>query len=71
MRDTSKKVKPPEKKKPGRKPTGKDPIMGLRVPPGIRMRIEDFAAEKGVTLSKAILEVLERHLPKGKGKGDK
>lgn len=60
----SKKVKP-AKKKPGRKPTGKDPIMGLRVPPGIRRRVERLAKQEGLTLSKAILSVLEKHLPKG------
>jgi hypothetical protein len=60
----SKKVIPTEKKKPGRRPTGRDPLMALRVPPEIRGRIEEFAKQKGITLSKAILHVLEKHLPK-------
>jgi hypothetical protein len=59
-----KKVIPFQKKKPGRKPTGKDPLMALRVPPDIRARVEKLAAETGMTLSKAILSVLEKHLPK-------
>jgi hypothetical protein len=59
-----KKVIPSEKKKRGRKPTGKDPLMALRVPPDIRSRVEKLAAEKGMTLSKAILSVLDKHLPK-------
>jgi hypothetical protein len=65
MKTTSKKVIPRKKGKPGRKPTGKDPLMAMRVPPKIRVRVEKLAREKGVTLSKAILSVLEKHLPKG------
>jgi hypothetical protein len=53
----------------GRKPTGKDPLMAFRVPPAIRSRVEKLAKEKGVTLSKAILAVLDKHLPKN-GEGD-
>ena len=64
MGTASKKVQPRAKKKPGRKPTGKDPPMGLRVPVEIRVRIEKLARQKGVTLSKAILSVLDKHLPK-------
>ena len=67
MKDASKKVIPSKKKKSGRKPTGKDPLMALRVPPKVRKRVEKFAREKGLTLSKAILSVLERHLPKAEG----
>ncbi len=64
-----KKVIPSEKKKPGRKPTGKDPLMALRVPPEIRSRVEVLAKAEGLTLSKAILSVLEKHLPKKNGEG--
>lgn len=64
MKIASKKVKPTEKKKPGRKPTGKDPLMAFRAPPEIRERVEAYAAENNVTLSKAILAVLDKHLPK-------
>jgi hypothetical protein len=67
MKDASKKVIPRKKRRPGRKPTGKDPLMALRVPPKVRKRVEKLAREKGVTLSKAILSVLERHLPKAEG----
>jgi len=67
MTDATKKVIPREKKKPGRKPTGKDPLMALRVPPKVRRRVEKLATEKGITLSKAILSVLEKHLPKAEG----
>jgi len=63
-RVAGKKVIPKERKKPGRKPTGRDPLMALRVPPEIRARIEEYAAEKGVNLSKAILAVLDKHLPR-------
>lgn len=66
MSGTSKKVIP-GKKKPGRKPTGKDPLMALRVPPKLRKRVEKLAGEKGITLSKAIISVLEKHLPKAEG----
>ena len=41
--------------------------MGLRVPVEIRVRIEKLARQKGVTLSKAILSVLDKHLPKTDG----
>ena len=64
VKSARKKVIPTKKKKPGRKPTGKDPLMALRVPPEIRSRVERLAKEKGLTLSKAILAVLEKYLPK-------
>ena len=48
----------------GRPATGHDPLMAFRVPPEIRERIEGFAREKEISLSKAIVEVLEKHLPK-------
>ena len=62
MRTARKKVIPTEKKK--RAPKGRDPLMALRVPPRIRARIESYAAENGLTLSRAILAVLDKHLPK-------
>ena len=62
MKDATRKVIPGKKKKPDRK--GKDPLMALRVPPKVRKRVERLAREKGLTLSKAILSVLEKHLPK-------
>jgi len=61
----AKKVIPTEKKKPGRKPTGRDPLMAFRVPPRIRARIQKLAEQKGFSLSKAIVWVLDKHLPKG------
>jgi hypothetical protein len=42
------------KKKPGRKPTGRTTLMALRRPPKNRGRIEEFAKQKGIALSKAI-----------------
>lgn len=59
-----KKAIPKLEKKRGRPATGKDPVMSLRMPPEIRERAEDVADSKGITLSKAIIEVLAKHLPK-------
>jgi hypothetical protein len=56
-------------KKRGRPFTGednRDPVFSLRMPPKIRARAEALAKKDGVALSKAILQVLEEHLPKGK-----
>jgi hypothetical protein len=41
MNESRKKVVP--KKKPGRKPTGKDPMLALRAPPEFTARVEDWA----------------------------
>ena len=54
------------KRKPGRPATGKDPIFTMRMPPETRRRAELLALQKGLTLAKAILSVLDKHLPKGK-----
>ena len=51
----------------GRPSTGVTPIVGLRMPAKMRKRAEKLAKEKGVTLSKAILSVLEKYLPKAEG----
>jgi predicted HicB family RNase H-like nuclease len=54
-------------KKRGRPYTGednRDPVFSLRMPPEIRDRAEARAKKDGVALSKAILHVLEKHLPK-------
>jgi hypothetical protein len=48
----------------GRPATGVTPIVGLRMPPDMRSRMEKLAREDGVTLSKKILQVLAEHLPK-------
>jgi len=56
-------------KKRGRPFTGednRDPVFSLRMPPEIRKRAEALAKKDGVALSKAILQVLAEHLPKGK-----
>jgi hypothetical protein len=57
MRDTRKKVIP---KKRGRPATGKDPVMSLRMPLELRARVEAWAADRGLTVSKAICELLGR-----------
>jgi hypothetical protein len=54
-------------KKRGRPYTGednRDPVFSLRMPPAIRQRAEVLAKKDGIALSKAILDVLEKHLPK-------
>jgi predicted DNA-binding protein len=52
-------------KRRGRPATGRDPPFSMRIPPETRRRAEKLAKEKGVTLAKAILSVLDKHLPKG------
>ena len=64
MQESRKKGKTTKKR--GRPSLGgrQDPTsVTLRMPRETRERIEKFAAEKGVTLSKAILCVLDKHLP--------
>lgn len=53
------------RRKPGRPATGKDPVFTMRMPRTTRARAEKLAKDKGVTLAKAILSVLDRYLPKG------
>jgi hypothetical protein len=48
----------------GRPATGVTPIVGLRMPPEMREEMEKLAREDRVTLSKKILQVLAKHLPK-------
>jgi hypothetical protein len=61
MANARKKVIP---KKPGRKPTGKDPVMSLRMPPGLRREIEDWAKRQDdkPTLSKAVISLVRHGL---------
>jgi hypothetical protein len=54
-------------KKRGRPFTGednRDPVFSFRMPPQIRERAEAMAKKDGVALSKAILHVLEKYLPR-------
>ncbi len=38
---------------------GRDPVTSLRMPPEIRVRLEEFARQEGLTVSKAILRLVE------------
>jgi hypothetical protein len=56
-------------KKRGRPYTGednRDPVFSLRMPPEIRDRAQTFADRHGIALSTAILQLLEKYLPKKK-----
>jgi hypothetical protein len=56
-------------KKRGRPYTGgRDPIVSLRMPLEVRKETEALAEEEGLTLSKAILKVLEEGLAKRRSK---
>lgn len=54
---TSIAVKP--KKKRGRPATGKDPLLGVRVPPETTLRIDALAADEGITRSEAVRRLIE------------
>jgi hypothetical protein len=47
----------------GRPATGVTPMVGLRMPPEMRAQVEKLARKDGITLSKAILQIIEKHLP--------
>jgi hypothetical protein len=51
-------------KKRGRRTTGRDPMMTLRMPVGLRRTIERWAARKDVTRSEAIRALILRGLKK-------
>jgi hypothetical protein len=52
-----------KRKKPGPPPTGRTPILGVRLDPDIRSKIDEFATRKGYeTLSDAVRHLLERAL---------
>ena len=59
MTKLSKKVKP---KKRGRPATGKDPILGVRVPKALIVEIEDWSDSQGATRSEAVRLLLEMGL---------
>jgi hypothetical protein len=51
-------------RKPGRKATGKDPVMSLRMPPDLRSDIEAWAKTQNnkLTLSKAVISLVRQAL---------
>jgi predicted DNA-binding protein len=53
------KVKP---KKRGRPATGKDPMVGARLPPDLTTRIDAWAKKHGMTRSAAIRALIEASL---------
>lgn len=54
-------VKP--KKKRGRPATGKDPLLGVRVPPDLIDRIDEWAASNGAaSRSEAVRKLVEQAL---------
>jgi hypothetical protein len=65
MSRSTKKVRP--QKKRGRPYAGgRDPIFSLRMPREVRKQAEAMAEEEGITLSKAVLRVLEEGLARRK-----
>ena len=59
---TSIAVKP---KKRGRPATGRDPLVGIRLPPSVIERIDAWAAERGVNRSEAIRAMIMATLEAG------
>jgi hypothetical protein len=56
MTESREKVMP---KRLGRPATGRDPVMSLRMPPAVRAKAESWAKTRGLTLSKAIVSLVE------------
>jgi hypothetical protein len=46
-------------KRMGRPPTGKTPMIGLRLPLEVRKRIEAWAEQKGLSFSDAVRQLLD------------
>lgn len=58
-----------KKRKPGPKPTGKTPIIALRLSPALTTRLDSWAKRKGLSRSDAIRDMIEAGLgqqPSGK-----
>jgi predicted HicB family RNase H-like nuclease len=65
-RSTEKMAIPRKRGRPYTGEDNRDPVFSLRLPPEIRKRAQAAADQDGITLAKAILQVLAEHLPKGK-----
>ena len=61
MAKSIKVISKPEKRRPGRPATGKDPLIALRMPPEERQAVEAWAANQSdkLSLSKAIRELIQ------------
>jgi hypothetical protein len=55
-------VKP---KKRGRPATGKDPLVGVRIPPHLIAGLDEWAEDQGISRSEAIRRLVEKGLSKG------
>ena len=58
-----------KKGRPGRKPTGKTPLVALRLSPAVTARLDAWATRNGLSRSDAIREMIEMGLsqqPSGK-----
>jgi hypothetical protein len=67
MAKSIKVIPKPEKRRPGRPATGKDPLIALRMPPEERQAVEAWAANRSdkLSLSKAIRELIQLGLAVG------
>ncbi len=54
----------PKKRGRGRPPTGRDPMIGLRLPNDETARLDQWAKANGYTRSEAIRVLIERGLPR-------
>ena len=55
-------VKSPKKRGPGRPATGKDPFVGLRMPPELTARIDAWAEQHSIGRSEALRRLAEKAL---------
>lgn len=51
-------------KKRGRPATGKDPMVGLRIEPGLHARVDEWGSRNDISRSEAIRRLLEKALTK-------
>jgi hypothetical protein len=57
-----KSVKSPKKRGPGRPATGKDPFIGLRMPPELTAQIDVWAERNAINRSEAIRRLVDKAL---------
>ena len=55
-----------KRKKPGPKPTGKTPLIALRLPAEVTARLDAWAAGKGYSRSEAIRSMIEDRLARSR-----
>jgi len=64
MRNEINKQASQKKRGPGRPATGHDPVTAIRLSPELRMRVDQWGADRGLGRSEAIRALIEQGLKK-------